>query len=91
MKSMTYEQAWAYPPKHGGWAQVDINGPSIQAAVAEVLGQQLCIRAEAVYDWAMEQNVSLRDNAKLFINTPDLLLCCVLNDWSVEYTLEKLK
>jgi len=39
MKFMTYEQAWAYPPKHGGY----------------------------------------------------LLLCCVLNDWSVEHTLKNLQ
>ena len=81
METMTYKQAMAYHAKHGGWAH----------AAAEPLGRVLCIRPEAIYNWAIKHNVSLLEKAKQFIDTPDLLLCCVLNDWTVEHTLGKLK
>ena len=88
---MTYKQAMAYPAKHGGWAHIAKDSESMQACTADAMGRNLCIRSAAIYDWAIRQNVSLRDSAKLFIDTPDLLLCCVLNDWTVEHTLSQLE
>ncbi len=88
---MTYAEAMKHPAKSGiGWAHIEHDSPSMQAATADSLSRYLCIRAEAIYDWAIRQDVSLLDSAKQFIDTPDLLLVCVLNNWSIDHAVAEI-
>ncbi len=89
---MTYKEAMAYPAKSRiGWAHIDKDSDSMQAFTADCLGRQCCIRPEAIYNWAKTHGVSLRDKAKLFRDTADLLLICVLNNWTLDNALNQLQ
>ncbi len=87
---MTYKQALAYPAKHDGWAHIEKNGEPMQAATAGALARKFCIRPEAVYNWALEHEVPLRDSIDLFFDNEALLLACVLNGWTINKALKEL-
>ncbi len=80
---MTYKEALAYPAKHEGWAHVGKDSPSMWAVAAQALGRTYCIRPEAIYNWAVKHTVNLQEQLSTFIDNSDLLLVCVLNDWTV--------
>ena len=89
---MTYKQALAYPAKSGiGWAHIEDGGPSMQAATAGALARKFCLRPESIYNWAIEQGLCLRKWSRLFLDNPDLLFVCVLNDWGIQQGLDELK
>ena len=91
MKTMTYRQALAFPAKNGGWSHMERGCDSLDVVVAQSLGLKFCIRPESVYKWAKSQNIILQDTVKTFIDNPDLLLVCVLNDWTINQALTELK
>ncbi len=88
---MTYKQALAYPAKHDGWGHIETDSESMQAATAAGLARKYCLRPESIYKWALAMKVPLRNSIDVFFDNPDLLLVCVLNNWTINKGLAELE
>ena len=88
--SESYQQAVKAPiaPKGEGWAYA--RPASMQAAMAQALSLKWCLVGQAIYDWANRHRISLWDQRRR-LESPDLLLIAVLNDWNLDRAEQELK
>ena len=86
----TYQQALKEPTSRSGKGWAHAGPASMQATMAQALGAQHCLNPQAVYDWANRHDVTLFKERKR-LQTPDLLLVAVLNDWTLERVEGEMK
>jgi hypothetical protein len=79
---LSYKDALAAPRvKRIGWKNAEPD--SLLASLSEIMGNTMCLRGEAIYDWALDHSVDYATLMPLR-GDPDRLTAAVLNGVSLE-------